>query len=328
MTPQIVKNAPAPGTPQWQKLVTASKVPTILGLNQYQTASELWMVMAGFADPDHDEADHLDWGHIAEDSLVNWWLHKHPGWQAGSGEIAYTDEPLPFPNMVTLDRRARRGRRFHIIECKTSTSARIWDSEDELPAHVWSQVNFQMGVSGIHEASVVSQLGSTVPRIYPVEWDKDVFDATVEHITAWHKTLGEEEPPQPPADLIAALQPEPQPDKRPTVEVEYEEAENLLTLLRQRNAIDTEIEVAKQKLIAAHDGAKLKLNKRILLSPRVGRFRKDRLPDEAKHLAADKRFLKETTSTRFDSKAFAEAYPDIYATAVGEPTWVIGKDYE
>lgn len=328
MTPQIVKNAPAPGTSEWQKLVTASKVPTILGLNQYQTASELWMVMAGFADPEHDEAEHLDWGHIAEDSLVNWWLHKHPGWQAGAGEIAYTDPDLPFPNLVTLDRRARRGRRFHIIECKTSTSARIWDSEDELPAHVWSQVNFQMGVSGIHEASVVSQLGSAVPRVFPVEWDKDVFDATVEHITAWHKTLGEEEPPQPPADLIAALQPEPQPDKRPTVEVEYEEAEDLLALVRQRNAIETEIEVQKQKLIAAHEGAKLKLNKKMLLSPRAGRFRKDRLPDEAKHLANDKRFLKETTATRFDSKAFAEAYPDIYATAVGEPTWVIGKDYE
>lgn len=328
MTPQIVKNAPAPGTPEWQKLVTASKVPTILGLNDYETASELWMVMAGFADPEHLEGEHLDWGHIAEDSLVSWWLHKHPGWQAGAGEIAYTDPDLPFPNMVTLDRRARRGRRFHIIECKTSTSSRLWEEEADLPAHVYSQVNFQQGVSGIHEASVVSQLGSAVPRVFPVEWDKDVFDATVEHITAWHKTLGEEEPPQPPADLIAALQPEPQPEKRPTVEVDYEEAEDLLALVRQRNEIDTEIEVQKQKLIAAHDGAKLKLNKKMLLSPRAGRFSKDRLPDEAKHLANDKRFLKETTTTRFDSKAFAQTYPDIYATALGEPTWVIGKDYE
>lgn len=161
----------APGSPEHARRVTASKVPAILGLNQFQTPSELWMEMSGLAPKQVVEGDRLDWGHDIEESLVRWWLRKNPGWRAGKGEVAYTNPELPFANQATLDRRAVRGRRFHIIECKSTDSERTWDSEDELPAHVYAQALAQMGISGIHRASVVRQLHSTVPVIYEVEWD-------------------------------------------------------------------------------------------------------------------------------------------------------------
>ena len=154
----VMSNPPRPGTPEWRGMITASKVPTLLGLSPWSSPYALWHEMYAGLEPPAMEGDHLRWGHLAEQSLVDWWLDANPGWQAGAGEITYTSDALPFPNAVTLDRRARRGRRFHIIECKTTRDMDQWGrpgDPDSVPAHYLAQVIFQMGVSGIHEASVV-----------------------------------------------------------------------------------------------------------------------------------------------------------------------------
>src|SRR5699024_10455956 len=115
---------------------------------------------SGLAEAEHLEGAYLNFGNDMEDGLVKAWKRENPGWQTNSGEIAYTDTGLPFPNQATLDRRAKRGRAFRIIECKTSSSRRIWGERGaELPGSVYSQVLSQMGMSGIHRADVVALVG-------------------------------------------------------------------------------------------------------------------------------------------------------------------------
>ena len=106
----VMKNPPRPGTPEWRSMITASKVPTLLGLSPWSSPYALWHEMYAGLEPPALEGDHLRWGNIAEQSLVGWWLDANPGWQTNSGEITYTSDALPFPNAVTLDRRARRSR--------------------------------------------------------------------------------------------------------------------------------------------------------------------------------------------------------------------------
>lgn len=199
MTPrQLTKSEmAAPGSPLWRRQITASKIPAILGLSPWQSPYALWHEMAGNITPDPLKGDHLDWGHDAEDALVNWWLRKHPGWQAGKDEIAYHDPALPFPNQVTLDRRARTGRRFHIIEAKTSRDLDTWGKPgepDSVPAHYTAQVITQMGISGIHEADVVV-LGFGTPEIHHIPWNPEMFAGLVDITTDWWDSLQTGNPP-------------------------------------------------------------------------------------------------------------------------------------
>lgn len=314
----------AAGSPQWRKTITASKIPAILGIDPFTTTGELWMRMSGMAAWPELEGDHLTWGHIAEDSLVNWWLHKHPGWQAGKGEVAYSDESLPFPNQVLIDRRARRGRRFHIIECKTSDSTKTWGG-DELPAHVAAQVLAQMGISGIHEASVVAQIHSTVPMIHKVQWEPELWDAVVEQVAGFYESLGSDVPPTPPADVIEALTPAPVNDK--AVEATDAQACELITLLARRRDLDVQIEAEKQRLVDECGSGKIKVAGKLLVTTAPRRFSKERLPDEVKHLATADEFYQETTIRRFNEKAFKEVYPNVHALGFGAPEYKIGKSY-
>lgn len=317
MTIKIVDNAPAPGTDAWVKQISASKVPVILGLvPQWKTPAELWMEMSGFHHPEKLDGDHLEWGHHAEESLVSWWKFKNPGWQTGSGEIAYTNTDLPFPNIATLDRRARRGRKFHIIECKTTVDAKTWDSEEHLPSHVHAQVITQMGISGIRSASVVSQLGSTVPKIFEVEWDQEIWDGIIEQCAAFYDSLGDEEPPMPDPALIEALK-----DARETVDLdgEYEiDADNMH--LVELRALDEEIARLKEDrdetaelLKSLAPGKSITLDGKKITRKVAGRFSAKSVPDEARHLLKEK----DVQKLALDQTAFKKKHPDIYEAATG-----------
>lgn len=314
-----------PGSPEWGRTVTASKIPVILGMvPQWQTPSELWMTMSGLTEHEQLEGDHLEWGHIAEDSLVAWWLHKNPGWQAGKGEVAYTNDDLPFTAQATLDRRARRGRRFHIIEAKTSDSATTWDDTESLPGHVHMQVLAQQGISGIHEASVVSQLGSTVPRIYPVEWDPELWDGVVDVVNDFVQSLGNSEPPMPPQDLIDAAHKAVEPSFDDDLELEHDQVARYIDLVEQRDTIDTLIDAEKARLEQLAQGRRVTLGGKALMTLTPGRFAQKNLPDEARHLVKDP----EVMTPKFDAKKFATKYPDIHAAALSDGAYTYRKAWK
>lgn len=331
MSHKIVKDAPRPGTPGWQRIVTASKVPTILGLNPWQTASELWMVMSGLAEPEQLEGDHLEWGHVAERSLCEWWKHKNPGWQLHGREVAYTNTDLPFENIATLDDRAMNRKvghnkpgRYHILECKTSDSAKTWGDDGELPGHIYAQALAQQGISGIHQGSVIRQLHSTVPAIYDVEWDAELWTGIVDQVHAFVETLGNAEPPMPPADLIDALKAQVQAKPTGEVEMQQEDVTQLLELLERRRELEDDIEQAKEALIKQADGKKITVDGKAFIYPLAGRFSQRNIPDEARHLLMDP----EVQKTTLDTDAFKKKYPDIAAAATGDPTYTLKDPYK
>ncbi|MCT1450622.1 YqaJ viral recombinase family protein [Corynebacterium sp. p3-SID1194] len=198
----IVKSPAAPGTPEWRRMITASKVPAILGISRYTSQYAIWHEMAGLVEPEEKPRDRMTWGHVAEKSLSDWWLYKNPGWRLnprrnGTYEITYTDESLPFANVATIDRRAYRpdaprGQKFRILECKTAANLRDWGrpgEDDSVPMDYYAQVQFQMGVSGIHTASVVVLGPSPEPEIHDIKFDPDEFARIVDELVAWQASL-------------------------------------------------------------------------------------------------------------------------------------------
>lgn len=330
MTHEVLKNPPRPGSSEWSRIVTASKIPTILGLNPWQTASELWMVMSGLAAPEQLEGDHLDWGHVAERSLCEWWRHKNPGWQLHGREVSYTNSSLPFDNLATLDDRAMNRRvghgkpgRYHILEAKTSDSDKTWGGDD-LPGHVYSQALAQQGISGIHQGSVIRQLRSTVPVIYPVEWDGELWVGIIDQVADFVETLGNAEPPMPPQDLIDALKSQVAPKPEGVVDLEQDEVADLLGLLAQRAELNEDIALAKEELINRAGGKKITVDGKAFITPIAGRFGKSNMPEEARHLLMDP----DVRKTSLDQAAFKKKYPDIAAAATGTTTYTLKDPYK
>lgn len=317
MAPELLNRPAAPGSPDWHRTVTASKIPIILGISPWQTPGELWMVMSGLTEPEHLDGDHLSWGHVAEKSLADWWAHHNPGWQLNQGgELAYHDPALPFPNQVTLDRRARRGRRFHLIECKTSDDTDRWDSPDELPPHVAAQVLAQQGVSGIHRGSVVAQLRSTVPVIFPVDWDPELWAGVVDTVADFYRSLGNSEPPAPPQDLLDALAASVV--KAPAdgeVDAPADLVDNYAATARALAEAKDDHEQSKRALLDYMAGnRKLTYRGKALATTSDGRFSTANVPKEARHLLTDP----DVMVPKLDPAKFAEKYPDVYAAALGD----------
>lgn len=307
----------APGSPEWARIVTASKIPTILGVNPFETEYELWMIMSGMVQPEELEGDHLKWGHLAEESLVRWWLHKNPGWKAGKDEVAYTDTDLPFPNQATLDRRAVRGSKRHIIECKTSDSRVTW--ENGLPTHYYVQAIAQMGISGIHTASVVAQLHSTVPKIYEVEWDGDLWEGIVDQVHDFVGTLGNAEPPIPDSSLLATIA-EGALSFDDDVDVNDLDGVTLSDWEYSKEEYDSakaHLDWVKKQFTEAAGGRRVTHNGKVFMAPTKGRFSASKVPDEARHLLGHPDVL----TPKLDNKKLQKQYPEVYESGLGDTTY-------
>ena len=267
MTHHIITNPAPPGSPEWHRMISASKVPAILGLSRWQSQFALWHEMAGTVSVEPLVGEHLDWGHDVEASLAKWWLRHNPGWNLnverdGRTELTYTDPALPFPNVATLDRRARRGRRFHIIECKTARDIDTWGQPgdpDAIPADYYAQVMFQMGVSGIRSASLVV-LGFGTPEIHPVEFDPALYDAIVARCAAWWQSLDDGTPPDlddhvTTYDTIRGMHPDI--DRDAVVEIDALEAVALLNGVRAEDDGKADARAAKIRAAELMGAARL-----------------------------------------------------------------------
>lgn len=192
------------GTREWRRMITASKIPVILGLSPWQSQFALWHEMRDDVEPEpfDDEVDRR--GHLAELMLGPWWEQENPDWvldkRGEDHEQPFTNEDLPFPNQVLCDYTATGpdGERT-IIECKTTTELDTWadaDGNPAIPAHYAAQVIFQMGVSGIHRAELIVMGAFFTVETYAVEWDEEVWETMVARCEEWWRSLEEDTPPE------------------------------------------------------------------------------------------------------------------------------------
>lgn len=75
MTVQIVDLEP--GSPDWHKVMTASKVAAVLGQSKWQSPRSLWHVMHGDVEPEAQTPAQAR-GHYLEPAILNWFYDQHP----------------------------------------------------------------------------------------------------------------------------------------------------------------------------------------------------------------------------------------------------------
>lgn len=197
-----------PGSPEWLKVITPSKVPSILGVSRWKSQRELWLEMAGLIEPapiSEAKQDDFDYGHAVELAAREYWLYKTNGgpadgngWRLSRSEVQVRNQALPFDNLATVDLRASIGSKRRCVEVKTARSLEEWgdDGSGEVPQDYAAQCMTQMLITGWHEqADLVLWPQYGKPRIYVVEWDQGVADWIVERCVEWVESLAMNEPP-------------------------------------------------------------------------------------------------------------------------------------
>lgn len=146
--------APAPGSEEWLRYITASKVPAIVGTSPYESRFSLWHRMAGNL-PTVPQNTAMTRGNYLEPAIVAWLADQHPELR-----IEYPGQWHTHPEDTwagaTPDGYAH-AREAHavpgLIEVKSAKWADEWAGDAVPPGYV-DQCQWQMFVTGAQRVYV------------------------------------------------------------------------------------------------------------------------------------------------------------------------------
>ena len=141
-----------PGSPEWIRVVTASKVAAILGVSPYDSPLSMWRKMKGLDRPDA-ETPAMRRGNLLESSVLDWWeadnptariiecqaLVKLPGVEWAAANLDAVAEVPDVASTLTAV----------AVEAKTTTSWDEWGEPgtDQVPMHYLVQALWQLAMA-------------------------------------------------------------------------------------------------------------------------------------------------------------------------------------
>ncbi|ORA24937.1 YqaJ viral recombinase family protein [Mycobacterium aquaticum] len=202
--PEFIK----PGSPEWLKVITPSKVAAILGepddpVSRYESPFRLWHRMTGRVEPEEPK-DAFRMGHRVEPLADGLYRDDRPGWLLSPGEVqAHVDpEKFGFPAIATLDRRGVCGSSRRVVEFKLArnlTDLDVWgdDLKGELPDDYHAQVIALMLFTGW--TRIPGELLAVGPylqhRIYTVDYDRNFAAWIIQKCRRFYESLSSDTPP-------------------------------------------------------------------------------------------------------------------------------------
>ena len=191
-----------PGSPEWARVMTASKVPAVLGLSPWESPRTMWLKMRGELSDDGSNAEAKSRGHYLEAGVIAWWLDRHPdaqgleraphrtrgthrirgAWAAATPDVEVADD----------------GHGNHaVVEAKTAANDDDWGTPgtDEAPAYYVAQCMWQLWVTGAQIAYIPVLFGR--PRLgfeeYVIQRDDALIDAIVARCRAFYDSLADDD---------------------------------------------------------------------------------------------------------------------------------------
>lgn len=189
-----------PGSPEWLRTISASKIPAILGISPWQSKFALWHLMAGNTEPWAGNKT-TERGTFLEKAVLDWfeaqhedikWLHLDTKYKWEDGKsVAHPEHPdwTAAPDAIFVEDFLTG----HVgVEAKTSQYSDGWGAAgtSELPPYYLAQVAWQMIVCGFDTVYVPVLFGQPfefreyVVNYEDVEADIPVIIAAVEEFQA------------------------------------------------------------------------------------------------------------------------------------------------
>lgn len=196
----VTAAALTPGTPEWRRVVTASKVAAILGVSPYESPRSLWHLMRGDVQPPAGATAVQSRGHYLEPAILAWWADQHPEMELTGRQVLATKPGLDWA-AANLDawavRRDGDGPALAVVEAKSSDKDDEWGTPgtDEIPAYYAAQVIWAMHVSGAPIAYVPIITSHLAFREYVVHYDADLATDIEARCAAFYASLAAAVPP-------------------------------------------------------------------------------------------------------------------------------------
>jgi putative phage-type endonuclease len=177
-----------PGSSEWMRRMTASKVAAVLGLSPWESRFSLWHRMAGLIES-QPETDQTRRGHYLEAAVADWFADQHPEFEMGPGH-AWENDDRPWqaasPDRLVWLRSVPDHAEFAgILEVKTTAVDDEWGAAgtDEIPPYYRAQVMWQLDTLGLDVAYVAVLLPRLEFREYRIDYNAD--EAAYIRAEAW-----------------------------------------------------------------------------------------------------------------------------------------------
>lgn len=269
--------------------IGASEVAAILGLSKFDTPYSLWLKKTGQATPEPENLA-MRLGHILEPAVAQLWEEEtgEKVIKASAADVIYVHPEHPYMR-VTPDRIVK-GRK-KILECKTTAM----DVDADNPPIYWvAQVQYQMYVTGIHQADLAWLVNGRHFGYAHIPYDEEFAKYIAGKVTEfWNENvLGGKEPDAICVEDLAVKVPKSTPESTVLAD---DTAIDQINVLREKKAmydalgdVITDLQNSL-KMYMEDSEALVDADGTVLLTWKSGK---------------DK--------TTFDSKRFAEENPDLY----------------
>lgn len=192
----------APGSDEWLRTITPSKVASILGVSKWESGFGLWNRIKGLVPPDPPK-ENFAAGHFFESTMAEFWKAENPGWRLSPGEVQIAGDPdrWGFPYAATLDRRAVRGAHRRVVEFKIANDGE--DGEygeelsDEVPPGYAVQVLMQMAFTGYTQfpGHLMVLPPRYKPKTFEIPWDAAFAEEIIAECKQFWDSLSQDTPP-------------------------------------------------------------------------------------------------------------------------------------
>ena len=272
--------------------IGGSDIAAIIGVSQFKTALDVYLSKT--TDQPEQQGEHLYWGHALENPIIDRFIRdtganvirqpemrRHPDY-----EWAIANADALITNSDTIEA---------ILEIKTSSAfkSREWgaDDTDEVPIEYIAQVQWYMWIYNLQEAYIAALIGGNQYRQYHITRDDELIAMLAEKAQAfWQNHVIPRIPPNPQDGADAQkLYPS---DNGDTAEADSD----TLTAYAELRELKAQEKELKAQIAAKED----------LLKIKIGSY-------SAMQTNGNTLFTwKAQSSSRFDSKAFQAAHPDLY----------------
>jgi putative phage-type endonuclease len=171
--------APVPGSSEWARVVSASKVAAIVGLSPWESPRSVWHLLRGEVPSDDGRNGAAkSRGQYLENGILDWWAHQHPERSAGRRQYYRTlgDWAAATPDLYSAFAYDDEGRKYRdpvVVDAKTSRDDDAWGvpGTDEVPAYYAAQMQWQMHVTGARRGYIALLTSRLDLREYVIEYD-------------------------------------------------------------------------------------------------------------------------------------------------------------
>ena len=165
--------------------IGGSDVATILGLNKWKSAYQLWLEKTGQVELDHTDSEPAYWGNVLEEVVAKE-FQERTGLKVRRRNQVFEHPLHPFLR-ANIDRDVVGEKA--ILECKTANQflAKEWEGE-EIPLSYLCQVQHYMNVMNYDHAYIAVLIGGQKFVWKRIERDQELIDMITERLVDFWET--------------------------------------------------------------------------------------------------------------------------------------------